>query len=394
MRTHDHDVIVIGGRLAGAATAMLLARAGRRVLVLDRGRYGSDTLSTHAFMRAGVLQLSRWGLLDEIRDAGTPAVRRTVIRYGDVDEVVAIKPIPGCEALYAPRRHLLDRVLVDAAFRAGADIRFGANVTDVLRDGSGRVVGVTGRDRNGRFEARAPLTIGADGVRSRTAELVGAPVTRRGRNATAMVANWWSGIDADGYQWLYGDDDRAAPRGLSAGIIPTNDGRACVWAGVPWTRFDELRTDPERGLRRVFERIAPDWAAQLHPDRTEGPFRGFPGVPGLVRRAGGPGWALVGDAGYFKDPLTAHGMTDALRDAELLARAVLAADGPAELDAGLRGFEEQRDALSSELLELADRVAAYDWTMEELRELLVGMSLAMRPEVAHVSALDPLPAVA
>ena len=125
----DYDVVIVGARAAGAATAVLLARQGMRVLVVDRDRYGTDTLSTHALMRGGVLLLSRWGLLDQIVDAGTPAIRRTTFYYGAETVSVAIKPSPGVDALYAPRRTLLDRVLVDAAVAAGAEVRFGVTVT-------------------------------------------------------------------------------------------------------------------------------------------------------------------------------------------------------------------------------------------------------------------------
>jgi flavin-dependent dehydrogenase len=382
MSTPTYDAIVVGGRVAGAATALALARAGRRVLVLERGRYGSDTLSTHALMRGGVIQLSRWGLLDEIRAAGTPPVRRTVVRYGDVEEVIDIRPMPHCDALYAPRRWLLDRVLVDAAVRHGAEVRFGVSVTDLVRDATGRVVGVTGRERGGRFTARAPVTIGADGARSTVAQLVGADTHTRGRNATALITNWFSGVEADGYQWLYGD-------GVAGGIIPTTGGEVCVWAGVPADRFAISPRDLEGDFRGIFGRLAPDWLARLDPDRAEGPFRGFRGVRGFVRRSVGPGWALVGDAAHFKDPISTHGMTDALRDAELLARAILAVPaGSRELGVTLGGYERSRDALSRDLFHAADRVAGFDWALEDLRELLVGMSLAMRDEVSYLSGLD------
>ena len=146
----SYDVVVVGARAAGAATAMLLARQGRRVLLLDRDRYGADTLSTHALMRGGVFLLSRWGLLDRIVEAGTPPVRQTRFDYGTDSATVAIKPTPGVQALYAPRRTVLDPVLVHAAVAAGAQVRFGVDVAGLLRDDSGRVVGVHGRDRTGR----------------------------------------------------------------------------------------------------------------------------------------------------------------------------------------------------------------------------------------------------
>src|SRR5438445_616320 len=133
MDTH-YDVVVVGARCAGAATAMLLARNGLDVALVDRApAAGTDTLSTHALMRAGVIQLQRWGLLDQVVAAGTPAIRRTVFHYGDAATTVALKPFGGVDALYAPRRTVLDPLLVDAARDAGADVVFGMSVTGVGR---------------------------------------------------------------------------------------------------------------------------------------------------------------------------------------------------------------------------------------------------------------------
>src|SRR5262245_36813375 len=141
-----YDAVIVGARPAGAATALLLARAGLRVLVVDRSRYGDDTLSTHALMRGGVLQLHRWGLLDRIVDAGTPAVRGTTFQIGSDRISIEIKSAHGVDALYAPRRTVLDPILVDAAIEAGADVRFETTVTGLHRDDRGRVTGVTGHD--------------------------------------------------------------------------------------------------------------------------------------------------------------------------------------------------------------------------------------------------------
>jgi flavin-dependent dehydrogenase len=235
-----------------------------------------------------------------------------------------------------------------------------------------------------RVEIRAPLTIGADGARSTVARLVGAPTVHRSRHASAMVMGWWSGVEADGYQWLY------AP-GAAAGIIPTNDGQVCVWAGTPARDFPTQRRLPELGLREVLGRVAPDWAERLARGRREGPVRGFPGIPGFARQPAGPGWALVGDAGYFKDPLSTHGMTDALRDAELLASAVIRGrESGAPPGTVPDDYADTRERLSHDLRDTVDRVASYDWTMAELRELLVRMSQAMRPEVDHLSGLGTM----
>src|SRR4051795_11331960 len=162
-----YDVIVVGARAAGAATAMLAARAGLRVLVVDRGRYGADTVSTHALMRGGVLQLNRWGLLPAVIGAGTPAIRKATFHYRDTSVAIDIGPSHGVDALYAPRRTLLDPLLVDAAAAAGAEVRFGVAVHDLRRDDEGRVVGIEATERLGRsFTADARLVVGADGLRS------------------------------------------------------------------------------------------------------------------------------------------------------------------------------------------------------------------------------------
>ena len=137
MARRDHDVIVVGARCVGAATAMLLARAGCDVLVVDRARAGSDTLSTHGLMRGGVLQLHRWGLLDRIKAAGTPPVHQVVFDYPDERVPITIKPSPGVDALYAPRRTVLDPAIADGAREAGAEVRFGVTVSELVREGSG-----------------------------------------------------------------------------------------------------------------------------------------------------------------------------------------------------------------------------------------------------------------
>lgn len=380
-----YDVIVVGARAAGAATAHLLARDGLRVLLVDRGRHGTDTLSTHALMRGGVLQLMRWGLLDDVIAAGTPAVRRATFRYPDAVVPVTIKPAFGVQALYGPRRTVLDRLLVDAAVRAGAEARFGVAVTEVTHDSRGRVDGVVGRARGGReFTARAHLVVGADGVRSTVADAVGARFERRGTSAAAMTYGYWTGLQTDGYEWNFRP-------GAASGVVPTNDGEACVYASAPPRRIGH------GGLGRLVEIVAescPDLAERLAEATPPRAVRTFTGLPGHIRRSWGPGWALVGDAGYFKDPLSAHGLTDALRDAELLARAIAAVANGADEAGALAGYQRTRDALSAELFEVTELIAAHRWTADEIPDLLLGLNAAMNDEVAVLAALGgpPTPA--
>ncbi|MCB1008999.1 MAG: FAD-dependent monooxygenase [Acidobacteria bacterium] len=373
-----YDVVVVGARAAGAATAMLLARQGLRVLAVDRGRYGADTLSTHALMRGGVLQLHRWGLLDRVRASGAPTVSRTTFHYGEDTFPVEIRPADGIDGLYAPRRSVLDSILVDAAVAAGARVVHCVRMTRLLRGFHGRVQGVELEADDGSTKrVRATWVIGADGVRSRVAREAGARTERIAHASSGVVYGYSSGLDLDGYHWHY------AP-GVSAGVIPTNGGSACIFASMPSHRFlGEVRWDLAAGYDRVLEEVSPALAAAVRSGRKLESLRGFPGEPGHLRQAWGPGWALVGDAGYFKDPITAHGLTDALRDAELLACAI-----GAGTESALFEYQQRRDELSVDLFEGTERIARYDWTLEQVQELHRSLSDAMKGEVRALRALD------
>ncbi|MCZ7528534.1 MAG: NAD(P)/FAD-dependent oxidoreductase [Acidimicrobiia bacterium] len=384
-RPTTHDAIVVGGRVAGAATAMLLARRGARVLVLERGSRGADTLSTHALMRAGVLQLARWGVLERVAAAGTPAIREVRFHHPGETITVPVKPGPGYEGLCAPRRTVLDPILLDAAEEAGAEVRFGATVRTVERDAAGRVTGVSGRLRDGRtFSATAPVVIGADGTRSLVARAVDAPVLARGVATTAVVYGYFTGVEARGYEWCF------AP-GAAGGLVPTNDGETLVFAGVPGPAFrDRMAGDVEAGFWSVLEEVTPAVAERVRDGRLRGRFRSFPGMPGYLRRSHGPGWALVGDAGYFKDPITAHGMTDALRDAELAADAVTAFLGGAGEHGALAAYQARRDGLSADLFRVTEAIAAHASDPVRLKELLIELSVSMSAEVEELSSRPPM----
>ena len=380
---NHYDVVVVGARVAGASTAMLLARAGLKVALLDRGDYGSDTLSTHALMRAGVLQLSRWGVLDEVVAAGTPPVDKTLFHYGDGDMVqVSIRSSRGVDALYAPRRFVIDRILVDAAAAAGVDVHHGVTVTELL-ESDGRVTGVRGISSTGApLTVHARLCVGADGIRSVVAQQVGARVEHQAVARAAVLFRYHADFCVAGYEWAYGD-------GAAAGMIPTNDDLACVFVSTTPERMRTLRQQgTERAFAELFEAAAADHLPRLRRSTPTGRMFGWAGVPGFVRRSWGPGWALVGDAGYFKDPITAHGMTDALRDAELLANAVVeAASGARPEPHALADYQRQRDALSARLFAATEAITAYDWDMTDIRRLLREVSSAMTDEVEALEAL-------
>ena len=380
----NYDAVVVGARVAGASTAFLLARAGLRVALLDRARYGSDTVSTHALMRAGVLQLQRWGLLDRVVAAGTPPISTAQFHYPDGSSVrVPIRPAAGVDALYAPRRYLLDRLLVDAAEEAGAHVMHQTTVTALRRDTNGHVLGVSAVTRDRRaIHLPASLTVGADGIRSTVAQLAGAPVTRRGRHASAVLYRYLTGPALDGYQWAYG-------QGAAAGLIPTNDGHVCVFVSTTPAQMTALRRNgTEHAFGALLSRAAPALAGRLTGRARDSRMHGWAGMPGYVRRSWGRGWALVGDAGYFKDPITAHGITDALRDAELLSGQVLdsMAGGLPEAFA-LRHYESTRNRLSHDLFTATNDVAAYDWNMPTLDALLRRVNDTMNSEVGYLETL-------
>jgi 2-polyprenyl-6-methoxyphenol hydroxylase-like FAD-dependent oxidoreductase len=369
-----YDVVIVGARCAGAATAMLLARRGLKVLLLDRSRYGSDTLSTHALMRAGVLQLHRWGVLEKIKAVGTPLIRTVSFHYDDDVVEVPLKPQDGVDGVYAPRRTVIDAALVDAAREAGVETAFETRLLDLVRRDDGRVCGVRLHcERDGEYEVAAGLVVGADGVRSAVARLAGAETYRTGRHATGVLFSYWRDTGYDGYHWHYG-------KGVAVGVIPTNDGLTCVFVSIPQNRFhDEVKLGSEAAHRKLLHECGSELGARVDQCERAERLSGFSGELGFFRQSFGAGWALVGDAGYFKDPLTAHGITDALIDAELLADAVSAGT-----ERALADYQHARDARASELFDITDAIASFDWDLAKVQDLHRGLSDEMKKETRAV----------
>jgi flavin-dependent dehydrogenase len=348
------------------------------VLLLDREAYGSDTLSTHALMRTGVQQLHKWGLLDRIASADTPGIRGTSFHYGDHRIDIEIRDRHGVDALYSPRRGLLDRTLVDAAREAGAECHHDTRVLELLRTGTGRVLGVVMRDERGQTRhVHAPIVIGADGTRSLVARSVSARPYRIASHCTAAVYSYWPDLELDANHWYY------AP-GISAGAIPTTGGLTCIFVLVPPERFRrEFHRQLERGFDAGLREVAPVLAAQISQRDRAGALRGFTGMPGFLRPCWGPGWALVGDAGYFKDPCSAHGISDALRDAELLTTALIRAG-----ESGLQSYQEERDRLSRRFFDVTESIASFQWSLDEIQHLHREMAEELTREERAMASLS------
>jgi flavin-dependent dehydrogenase len=325
-----YDAIVVGARCAGSPTAMLLARKGYRLLLLDKASFPSDTLSTHYIHQTGVARLKRWGLLDKVTATNCPPVREQRFDVGPFTLVGAPSPVDGVTDAYALRRGVLDQILVDAAVEAGAELRERFSVQEILRDGA-TVTGIRGQAVGGAVVTeKARIVIGADGLRSLVARSVEAQTYNAVPALTCAYYTYWSDVPVEAAE-LYPRPDRMI---IAA---PTNDGKTLTIIYWPNAAFHEVRSDVEGHFLKALD-LVPGLAERVRSGKRAERFYGTAELPNFFRQSYGPGWALVGDAGYHKDPILAQGISDAFRDAELLAEAV---------DAGLSGRQDLSDALAA-----------------------------------------------
>jgi flavin-dependent dehydrogenase len=330
-----HDVIVVGARCAGSPLALLLARAGARVLLVDRATFPSDTLNGHYIQAAGAACLQRWGLLDRVLAGGQP-VGEHRLNFGPLSLTGQLTWPDGRPAVaIAPRRRRLDALLATAASEAGAELRQRFTVDDLLWEGD-RVVGIRGRGPGGAAVERARVVVGADGFRSRVAAAVGAASYEVRPAQTCAYYSHWADLPSPALE-LY------ARPGRYALLFPSDDGLACLAVGWPRAEFGDVRRDVERQFMAEVERV-PALAERVRAARRVEPFRGTGDLPAFLRTPHGPGWALVGDAGCRVDPITGQGISDAFRDAELLAEALAAGlGGQRPLEAALADYHRRRD---------------------------------------------------
>jgi flavin-dependent dehydrogenase len=342
-RTRMYDAIIVGARCAGAATAMLLARRGHKVLLVDRAGFPSDIPQGHFGHRHAPRCLARWGLLEQVFASNCPPVDSIVSDYGDGvvlrSHDLAIDGVPfGC----GPRRRALDAILIEAAAASGVEVRQRFSVEGYLSDDD-RITGIRGRDaQTGRTShERAPVTVGADGRNSALARTVRAPSYDAAPTQMLYYFSYWSGLQTAGLE-VYRRET------ASFFVFPTNDNVHAIFAGWPIARLGEVRVDVDRALLTALA-AAPDLEARVRAGRREERWYGAADLPNFYRKPYGAGWALVGDAGYHKDPYLALGVSDAFRDAELLAEAL--SDGFAgktPLHAALASYEERRNRSSKD----------------------------------------------
>jgi flavin-dependent dehydrogenase len=379
-----NDAIVVGARCAGAATAMLLARTGHDVLLVDRASFPSDTVSTHVVHPPGLTALRRWGLLDDLVATGCPRLPVYSLDFGPLVITGTPSDEDGTAGAYAPRRTVLDDLLVRAAEKAGAELREGFSVTEVIADGD-RVVGIRGHARGGlETSAYARVVIGADGVHSRVADQVGAPRYREGPVLATAYYAYWSGVPVDGARWVLRP-------GRGFGLIPTHNDLTLVLAAWPQAEVAAVKRDLQGTyLREVTVALGDLLDAGRQETRIVGE-----GVPNRFRKPYGSGWALVGDAGYTKDPVTGQGITDAFHAAELCAGALDSAWGGRDHDESLGEYQRRRDERVLPMYEftrqLADLSVPPPPQMADLLSAVAGNQRAMDEFVSMFAGAMPVP---
>ena len=365
-----YDVIVVGARVAGSPTAMLLARRGYKVLLVDRDEFPSDTMSTHYVHFPGMARLRNWGLLDRLWGAGTPPIEKFTVFLGDQQ---FSPPRLSEETPCAPRRYVLDTLLAEAAVEAGAELRAGFSVRELIFEDDA-VVGIRGATRGSSevIEERARLVVGADGLHSVVARHVKPPEYDTVPSLTFAYYAYFSGVESDGAEMHPMDDGGML-------LFPTNNDMACIAVGGPSEGFHAFREDIEGNFFKFVDRST-SLGPRVRAGKREERFIGTNDQPNYFRRPYGPGWALVGDAGYHRDFITGFGINDSFRDAELLAKAADAwLSGTRPFDDAMGEYEMTRNKLAKPLYDVTLSMARGELDPNAFLQIGPGL-LAQMPE--------------
>lgn len=359
--TTSYDAIVVGARCGGSTTAMLLARLGHRVLLVDRATFPSDTLSTNVIHARGVALLAKWGLLDSLLASGCPPMSHYRFDFGPVVIDGTTRPVDGHTDAYAPRRFVLDQVLVTGAREAGVEVREAFNMDSLITE-DGVVCGIVGHSGDGPAEElRARIVIGADGKNSHVARLAGATTYHEKPKVQYAYYTYFRDLPTEGMcayirPW----------RGF--GVMPSNDGLTLVVVGWPYSEAAAYKADVEGNFLATLD-LVPEFAERVRAATRVEPFLGG-AVPHFFRTPYGPGWALVGDAGVTRDPITAQGISSAFEDAERCSSAVHAWLGGASYDEVMGAWQVERDAACLPIYEFTAQMAALEPPPEEMQQLL------------------------
>ena len=337
-----YDAIVVGARCGGAPTAMLLARKGYKVLLLDSAKFPSDIPHGHFIHRQGPRVLKKWGVLDRIVTSGCPASTSLSMEIGGLTLVGRDLAIDGVAMGYGPRRKVLDNLLIEAAVKAGVEFRPGVLVEGYLVEDDA-IVGIRGRDRDGGgpLTERATITIGADGRNSALARFVKAEMYEAVPTTAVWSFSYWSGVRTDSLEGYL--RERSA-----IFAFPTHDDLVAVFVGTPIDELPRVRADTDGERMRALDAV-PAIGDRLRAGKREERWYGAADLPHFYRKPYGKGWALIGDAGLHKDPFLALGICDALRDIEFLADALDEGfSGRRPLERALGDFERRRNDASRE----------------------------------------------
>ncbi|MFC8384061.1 NAD(P)/FAD-dependent oxidoreductase [Nocardia sp. NPDC056952] len=356
-----YDAIVVGARCAGSPVGMLLARQGHRVLVVDRATFPSDTVSTHYIQQRGLARLAQWGLLDKLIATGVPAIKRMTVSYLDIVIAGFADPIQGIDATYAPRRTELDAILVEGAEEAGAEVRTGYTVSELIIE-DGVVVGIRGSVAGGEIaEERARIVIGADGTNSFVANAVGAETYTKVAAECFIYYSYFSGLSQSEFHSRIGDKQQI-------GIWPTHNDQTLVAVMRKIDTYADFRADVEANFVKVAREILPEFAEELvTKGKREDRFYPMRYPDNYRRQSHGEGWALVGDAGYHKDPFTGLGISDAFDYAALLAERVhegLSDQRP--MAEALADYQRERDEKSQSGFEFTCTISTLELTPQLL----------------------------
>jgi 2-polyprenyl-6-methoxyphenol hydroxylase-like FAD-dependent oxidoreductase len=360
-----YDAIVVGARCAGSPAAMLLARKGYRVLLVDKSKFPSDMLSTHVVQPLACAALQRWGLLDRVVATGCPPMHTYTFDFGPVQ----LSGAPGTDDApvgYCPRRTLLDKILLDGAAEAGVEIREEFSVDEIVME-DGRVTGIKGYSKGGdTVTEHATVIIGADGRHSLVAKTVQAQQYNEKPPLQGGYYTYFSGLPVDGRFEVYVRPNR----GFAA--APTNEGLTMVVAGWAIAEHEQNKKDYEGSYLKTLGMV-PSFAERLRGAKREERLFGAV-TPNYFRKPYGPGWALVGDAAYEKDPITAQGIKDAFLDAERCTNALHdSLSGSRPYDEAMADYQRSRDEHAMPMYEFTCQLAMMAPPPPEMQQLFGAM---------------------